>query len=236
MLWSKFENSFHPSWHSKIKPFIESQECDEIYKFLKEESKSGKKIAPESKNVFRAFKETSLDDLKVVICVMDSYNKLVDSRVIADGLAMSCSITGKLQPTLKHFYEGLLNELDPLRTENYNLNPDLTYLANQGVLLLNAALTVEINKAGSHLELWKPFTIFLFEKILAYSGVPIVFLGKDAQEYDKYTGIFDTAYKLSHPVSASYNNTIWRTNGVFKTISEILEKNNNQKIQWLQLK
>ena len=235
MLWSKFEQFFHPSWHSKIKKFIESQECDEIYRFLKSESKSGKTIAPESKNVFRAFKETSLDDLKVVICLMDPYNKLINNKPIADGLAMSCSITDKLQPSLNCFYEGLLNEFDSLRVKNYYKNPDLTYLANQGVLMLNTALTVEANKAGSHLEIWKPFTIFLFKEVFSNKGIPIVFLGKDAQLYKKHLGIFDNIYELSHPVSASYNNSIWKTNGTFEQISQTLKIINNEEIEWLKI-
>lgn len=236
MEWSKFENYFHFSWHNKIKSFIISAECDAIFAELKKRKKEGVIIAPSFLNVFNAFKLTNLDGLKVIIVLQDPYYKLIDGKPICDGLAMSCSITGKLQPSLKNFYEGLINEFDPLRENSYYLNPDLGYLAEQGVLMLNVALTVEANKAGSHLELWKPFTKYLFENIFAYSGLPIVFLGKDAQVYEQYTGLFDDVYKLSHPVSASYNNTVWQTNGVFKTISETIKLQNNYQIEWLQLK
>ena len=60
MKWDNFKEHFHPSWHGKMKPFIESNECDEIYAFLKKESKRGKQIAPLSSQVYRCFKETPL--------------------------------------------------------------------------------------------------------------------------------------------------------------------------------
>ena len=70
MQFEKFKDLFHESWHDKIRPFIESEECDDIYKFLKSESQRGKMIAPLSVNVYRCFLETSLDDLKLVILGM----------------------------------------------------------------------------------------------------------------------------------------------------------------------
>ena len=53
MKWDNFKEHFHPSWHGKMKTFIESNECDEIYAFLKKESKRGKEIAPLSSQVYR---------------------------------------------------------------------------------------------------------------------------------------------------------------------------------------
>jgi len=53
MIWDNFKDSFHESWHDKMRPFIESEECDKIYAFLKSESGRGKIIAPISSNVFR---------------------------------------------------------------------------------------------------------------------------------------------------------------------------------------
>jgi hypothetical protein len=67
MNFEKFKRCFHESWHDKIRPFIESEECDNIYKFLKHESGRGKRIAPLSDNVYRCFLETPLDTLKVVM-------------------------------------------------------------------------------------------------------------------------------------------------------------------------
>lgn len=70
MNWEKFKELFHESWHVKMRPFIESKECNDIYEFLKKESKRGKKIAPLSPNVYRCFETTPLDDVKVVMIGM----------------------------------------------------------------------------------------------------------------------------------------------------------------------
>ena len=176
MDWTKFKDQFHESWHIKMRPFIESQECDDIYAFLKKESKRGKRIAPLSNNVFRAFKETSLDDMKVILMGMCPYHTERNGIFVADGLLMGCSITETLQPSLDQFYNALEKELYDGLNLQYIRTPDVSYLAHQGVLMTNAALTTEINKAGSHLELWEPFTKYFFEEVVYSSGVPVIFL------------------------------------------------------------
>ncbi len=231
MQWEKFKDQFHESWHAKVRPFIESEQCDKIYEFLKKESKRGKKIAPLSSNVFRAFRETSLDNLKVVMMGMCPYHTSIGGEYVADGLLMGCSITGKLQPSLEQFYKAIEREL--YEDVKHEKTPDVRYLANQGVLMLNAALTTEINKAGSHIALWEPFTRYLFENVLDTAGVPIIFLGKDAAKYERYVPPFTWSFVLSHPASASYKNTDWDTEGVFGKVNKILKDNNNYKIWWL---
>jgi uracil DNA glycosylase len=73
MDWNKFSPKFHKSYHEIMQPFIESEECDAIYAFLKAESGRGAQVAPQSINTFRAFKETPLDELKCVLMFQDPY-------------------------------------------------------------------------------------------------------------------------------------------------------------------
>lgn len=233
MNWDNFKHQFHPSWHAKMRPFIESEECDKIYAYLKAESKRGKRVAPLSMHVWRCFFETPLDNLKVVMVGLCPYHTLRNDAPVADGLLMGCSITGKLQPTLEQFYTGIEKEFYDGLNLNYKPDPEVHYLANQGVLMLNAALTTEINKAGSHLDVWEPFMKYLFEEVLNHLGVPIIFLGKDAAKYKKYTGIFAHVFELSHPASAAYKNSEWDTEGVFTKVDILLEENNGFTVQWL---
>lgn len=233
MQFEKFKDLFHESWHDKIRPFIESEECDDIYKFLKSESQRGKRIAPLSVNVYRCFLETSLDDLKLVILGMCPYHTLKNEMPVADGLAMSCSATGYLQPSLDQFYNAIEKEVYNGMCLQCEKNPDLSYLAHQGVLLFNAALTTEINKAGSHLELWEPFTKYVFQEILSTTGVPTIFLGKEAAKFERYTGLFAHNFVVSHPASAAYKNTDWDSEGVFTKVNKILKEVNNYEIDWL---
>lgn len=236
MNFDKFKHQFHPSWHNKIKPFIESKECDKIYEFLKKESKRGKKIAPDSRNTYRAFLETPLNEVKVVLLSYCPYHTFTYEHVpVADGLAFSCSITNKLQPSLEKFYEGIEDDLYNGLNLNYDKNPDLSYLAKQGVLLLNSALTVEANKAGSHQDTWHSFTKYVIEECLAYTGVPIVLIGKDAQIFERYMTPLTHGYifKIEHPSFAARSHAQWETQGVFKKINIILKQCNNFTINWL---
>lgn len=234
MNWEKFKDSFDPTWHEKIRPFIESEACDDIYKFLKYESGRGKKIAPLSSNVYRCFKETRLDEVSVILVGLSPYHTLRNNIPVADGLLMGCSITNIVQPSLEQFYRALEKEY----YEGLNLhiirNPDVSYLANQGVLMLNAALTTEINKAGSHLAIWEPFMKYLFEEVINDHKIPAVFLGKEAAKYKKYRPPMSWNFTLSHPASASYNNVEWDSQGVFKKVNDVIEKDID-KVQWLQV-
>ncbi len=236
MEWEKFKDKFHESWHAKMRPFIESNECDAIYEFLKKESKRGKQIAPLSSNVYRAFKETPLDELKVVLMGMCPYHTFKNGEPVADGLLMGCSTTGYPQPSLDKFYDAMEKEFHNGLNLKRHKDPDVSYLAKQGVLMLNAALTVEMNKAGSHSDIWEPFTVYLLEHVLDTSGVPFIFLGKDAAKYERYIPPFTWSFTVSHPASASYKQTDWKTDGVFKKVNEILKQNNNFEIGWLNIK
>ena len=235
MDWSKFEHHFHESWYAKVKPFIESEECDKIYEHLKKRSRKGHSIAPSSSDTFKCF-STPLDEMKVVLMGMAPYHTMIKTMngniIVADGLLMGCSNTRRLQPSLEKFYEALEREL--WEGKRSLQNPDVSYLSKQGVFMFNASLTTEINKAGSHLELWHPFTKFIIENVINYTGIPVVFLGADAAKFQKYMAPFQWSFVLKHPASAAYRETDWNTEGVFTKVNKILKDNNNFEIQWLQ--
>jgi len=232
MEWKKFSSKFHESYHEIMQPFIESEKCDEIYTFLKKESGRGAMLAPQSINTFRVFKELPLQDIKCIFMFQDPYFVFKDAQPIATGVALDCSITKKLQPTLKQFYDGIEEELYGGLSLEWNKEQyDLTYLTEQGVMMLNASLTVEKNKAGSHKQLWKPFTNYIIDKIVNRYNIPIVLLGKDAQEYE--AEIDSVVLKASHPASASYNGGKWNTNGIFTQLNEIIWNNEEEIVLWL---
>lgn len=233
MIWENFKEFFHESWHSKIRPFIESDECDHIYELLKAESRRGKKISPISSNVYRCFLETPYDEMKVIMMGICPYHTLKSGAPIADGLLMGCSVTEKLQPTLEQFYNALEKDVANGLSLSMIKDPDVSYLAHQGVLMLNAALTTEINKAGSHINLWEPFIKYLFEHVFDVTGVPIIFLGKEASRYKRYVTPFTWTFELTHPSIAAYKNTEWDSLGAFTAVNKILKDNNDFTINWI---
>ncbi len=236
MEWERFKGYFHESWHPKMQKWIESEECDKIYRFLKGETKRGKKIAPLSTLTYKAFLDTPYNEMKVVLLGFSPYHTFYKDVAVADGLAFSCSITNRQQPSLTKFIEGVENDVyDGLNLQYDRKLADLTYLAKQGVLLFNSSLTTEKDKAGSHQNIWEPFTKFVLEECLAYTGIPIVFIGKDAQKYTKYVTPLTHGhiFEIEHPAAAARNNAQWDTQNVFKTVNQIIKQNNNYTIDWL---
>lgn len=233
MNWENFKDKFDPTWHASIKPFIESEACDNIYKFLKTEGGRGKKIAPLSANTFRCFLETPLTDLQIIMVGMCPYHTWRNDTPVADGLLMGCSTTNYVQPSLEQFYKGVENDLHNGMELNYEKTPDVSYLAKQGVLMLNAGLTVEVNKAGSHNDVWEPFMKYLFEEVLDTIRIPVIFLGKEAAKLEKYVAPFTWTFKVSHPASASYKGDEWDAEGVFRKINKILFDTGKDPIKWL---
>jgi uracil-DNA glycosylase len=177
------------------------------------------------KNLFRAFRECPYQDLKAVIIGTDPYPQMG----VADGIPFSCSLTGKEQPTLRYIFNAIEREY---QLEDYKRNPDLKRWANQGVLMLNAALTCKIGVAGSHLAIWRPFTAYLLDVLNTDTrGIVFVFLGPEAREFMDLIG--DHHYKITAS-DPSYVNPggKWDNKNLFSEINKIIKENNNESINW----
>ena len=208
---------------------------DKIYKKLKEDSKSGVKVYPMSDDTFNAFKYTSPKSLKLIIMGQDPYpGEYYETKIPqADGIALSNSnSTGKMQPSLKIFLDGIAKETG--LEYNAKSNLDLRYLCDQGILMLNRSLTVKKGMVGSHSGLWDKFYEHFFSNLQSeHPGVPILFLGKDASVLKKY--VFEMANPiliLDHPSYAARSEEEWETKGAFQKINNTLRVNFNVAIKW----
>lgn len=104
--------------------------------------------------------------------------------------------------------------------------------SHQGVLLLNTALTVRIKGIGSHYMIWKPFISYLFTEInKQFKNIPIVLLGKKAEEWELYF-TNQKVYKVPHPAAAAYNGGIWKHDDIFNKINNYLATQNKTIINW----
>ena len=173
--------------------------------------------------------------MKCVIICQDPYFKFINGSPVASGVAMDCSITARTQPTLQNFYNGIETELFDGLNLNYINTYDMSYLTSQGVLLLNAALTVEKDKPGSHTNVWSQFTAHVLVNIIAPTGVPVLFLGKESARFSPFVEVTNPTYKLSHPASAAYTGSKWDTKGTFTQISKDIYKSNKETILWLNI-
>ena len=224
-LYEKLEPS---GWAIKLRSFIYSSDFDTIITQLARLSLDGKRFTPTLKQMFRAFEECPVNELKVVIVGQDPYPGLG----VADGISFSCSNTKELQPSLKYI-------LDEVNRTVYNGHPgsldvDLTRWSNQGILMLNTALTTTVGKIGQHYALWKPFMAYLFDYLTwNESGIVYIYMGKQAKEWSD--AVNDNNYKffVTHPASAAYNNQArWDSDNVFVKVNEVVERQFNAKITW----
>ena len=214
-------------WDIPLKDFIYSEDFNKIIEYLYKDSINGKKFTPQLKDIFKAFEECPYKDLKVVFLGQDSY----PGKDIADGLAFSCSYTKEAQPTL----QALLDEINKTVNEGFNIstNPDLTRWANQGVLLINTALTTTTYKVGQHYIIWQPFMAYLFDVLTWYNpGTIYVYFGKKASEWKNAVNDNNYKFELMHPATSYYREEPWDCKDVFNKINEILLANNNQQIEW----
>jgi uracil DNA glycosylase len=139
--------------------------------------------------------------------------------------------TGRVEASLRYMFKALE---DTVYDNGYSWDPDLARWSNQGVLLINSALTTNIHKVGCHYDLWKPFMSFLLDHLSTNNnGLIYAFLGKKAAEWSDH--ISDNNYKLfySHPASASYKEQQkWDGEKIFLEINELVKKQFNEKITW----
>lgn len=227
----KLYDKLKPSgWGDKLKSFILSEDFDKILLKLESEAIEGKRFVPQVKYMFSAFEKCPYDKLKVVMMGQDPYPYLG----VPDGMAFSCSLRGKPEASLRYMFKEIEHTVYSEDGRVMDTNPDLTRWSQQGVLLLNSALTTTVGKPGVHQIMWRPFMSFLFDILSWYNpGMIYVFLGKTAGQWAE--SIPDNCYKLfaSHPASAAHTNAErWDSKNVFNEVNGILLKNNNEKITW----
>ncbi|MDC9725922.1 MAG: uracil-DNA glycosylase [Gammaproteobacteria bacterium] len=140
-----------PSWQARLNGEFERPYMQELKQFLRAEKDQKKVIYPHSSNWFHALETTPLDDVKVVILGQDPYHQPNQ----AHGLCFSVLPGIKTPPSLVNMYKELQADLDITPAEHGYLES----WAEQGVLLLNAVLTVEDSNANAHQgKGWEQFT------------------------------------------------------------------------------
>lgn len=223
----KLIQKLQPSgWAAKLRGFLQSSDFTKTLETLFNLREDGKRFTPPLKYVFRALEECPVNDLKVVIIGQDPYPYLN----VADGIAFSCSITGKPQPSLQKMFEEI--ERTVYQAYPSHQDPDLTRWSKQGVLMLNTALTCQVDKVGSHYDIWQPFLNYMLDMLsLTSSGLIFCLLGAKAQEFESLITPSHYVLKASHPASAAYKGGIWDSGDMFNKVNEIIKQNNGPQLQ-----
>ena len=216
-----------PSWKEALKNEFSKPYFLEIVTFLKIEKNNGKTIYPPGPLIFNAFNQTPFDKVKVVILGQDPYHNPGQ----AHGLSFSVPNGIKPPPSLVNIYKEIQKDVDIPMPAGYG---NLTKWAEQGVLLLNAILTVRANEPASHAKNgWMNFTDAVITKISdEKKGVIFLLWGKFAHE--KQLLIDETKHfvlKAAHPSPFSADKGFFGCKHFSKT-NELLTNQGLTPISW----
>lgn len=186
-------------------------------------------ICPPKEDVFKAFTLCPMRDCKVVFLGQDPYPQ----KGVATGILFGNTLdTEDLSPSLQVIKDAAI---DYTKSHNYPIEFDnsLESWAKQGILMINSALTVEVNKIGSHTAMWRPFISNFLETLSNYqTGIVYVLFGKQAQTFEPYIKkCGNYILKENHP--AYYARTGQRMSSeIFKKVNEYLKGQYNEEIVW----
>ena len=215
-----------PSWKARIGDWLLRPEMQELSAFLRQRKAAGARIYPPGPQIFAAFDATPFDDVKVVILGQDPYH----GPGQANGLCFSVLPGVPVPPSLVNIYKEIQNDLGIALPDHGCLLP----WARQGVLLLNAVLTVEEGRAGAHQgKGWEGFTDHAIET-LAREREGLVFLlwGSYAQAKGK---VIDTrrhrVLRAPHPSPLSAHRGFLGC-GHFSATNQYLAQRGQAPIDW----
>lgn len=214
------------TWKKNLKEEFEKRYFKDLTNFVKNEY-AQHQCFPENKDLFRAFNITAFNDVKVVILGQDPYHNYNQ----ADGLSFSVPKTTTIPPSLKNIFKEIETDLDK---ETYS-HGNLTHWAEQGVLLLNAVLSVRAHQPGSHKNKgWETFTDAVIRN-LSDKREAVVFMlwggfaKKKAKLIDKDKHLVLCS---GHPSPLSANRGYWFGNQHFSKANAYLKKNEKSIIIW----
>ncbi|MDF3128171.1 uracil-DNA glycosylase [Kiritimatiellaeota bacterium B1221] len=155
---NKLDPKIESGWKAQLTGAFSDASFAELKAFLLAERSAGQKVYPPGSRIFAAFDLTPWEEVRVVILGQDPYH----GPGQANGLCFSVADDVRLPPSLRNMYKEMETDLGCKPPEN----GDLSFWAEQGVLLLNATLTVRAHEAGSHQKQgWEPFTDQVVRKL-----------------------------------------------------------------------
>lgn len=220
------EVKIEANWKNILKDEFEKPYFKSLIDYVKSEYKS-QKCYPKGSDIFNAFDYCPFDQTKVVILGQDPYHGAGQ----AHGLSFSVPNGIPMPPSLHNIYKELKEDLNVELPNHGNLES----WAHQGVLLLNATLTVRAHEAGSHQNKgWEIFTDEVIKKLSSEKeGIVFLLWGGFAK---KKTKLIDATkhhvLTSGHPSPLSANRGYWFGNKHFSKTNQLLEKQNRTPIQW----
>jgi uracil-DNA glycosylase len=215
------------SWLEVLHDEFDKDYMVKLRQFLLEEKNAGHTVYPKNSDIFNAFKKTPLNQLKVVILGQDPYHGANQ----AHGLSFSVQKGINPPPSLKNIFKELQQDIPGFQIPSHG---DLTEWAEQGVMMLNATLTVRAASPGSHQKKgWEIFTDTVIRKISEQKqGVVFLLWGKFAQAKAELIDAHKHhVLKAAHPSPYSADSGFFGCRHFSKT-NAILAKEGKEPIDW----
>ncbi len=216
----------HQSWKPYLQAEFDKPYFKDLVEFVKMEYRTHK-CFPKGSDIFNAFNHCSFDDVKVVIIGQDPYHGMGQ----ANGLCFSVNDGIAHPPSLINIFKELEQDLGFPYPKSGNLIP----WADQGVLLLNATLTVRAHQAGSHQNKgWEQFTDAVIQ-IISQKKQDVVFLlwGGFAKKKKKLINTaIHSILETGHPSPLSANRGYWFGNKHFSKTNSLLQQVGVSVIEW----
>ncbi|MGC6419738.1 MAG: uracil-DNA glycosylase [Chitinophagales bacterium] len=215
----------HPSWLELLNPAFQEVSFQQLKQKLLEERAEGITHYPPGSQIFNAFNTTPLNDVKVVILGQDPYH----GPGQAHGLSFSVPQGIKPPPSLNNIFKAIHADLGiPIPSHG-----DLSSWATQGVLLLNAMLTVRAHEASSHKDIgWQEFTDYVIEKLAKHHNHMVFMLwGRFAQQKKHLIHGDHLILESVHPSPLSAHRG-FLTNKHFSRCNDYLQNTNQEPIRW----
>ncbi len=218
--------TIEPGWKAILKEEFKKPYFTNLIEFVETEY-STTVCYPQKKELFAAFNYTPFKDVKLVIIGQDPYH----GPGQANGLCFSVGDEVKIPPSLKNIFEEIKTDIASEAPQNGNLE----HWAKQGVLLLNATLSVRAHLAGSHQRKgWEKFTDAVIKK-LSEERTDLVFLLWGGAAKKKGAKVDTTKHLVlnsGHPSPLSANRGYWFGNKHFSKANEYLIKKGKTPIKW----
>ncbi len=223
------------SWYNQLKEELEKPYFVQLKTKMKEEYGTYK-CCPPPNLIFRAFKETPFEQVRVVIISQDPYPQ----NDVADGLTFSTQqpeTPFSLQRVFREVDRDVIKTKDKAEFKKYFPNNDLTPWARKGILLLNSCLTVRAGQVNSHHGLgWEKF-IEVTLNLLQKTTTPKVFItfGKDARVVLENSYVENTVhgyFDAGHPASGAHGIDLFSGCNVFSKTNHFLNKRGLEPINW----
>lgn len=223
---SQSKNSLPDDWKKYLDPEFSKDYMINLKNFLTAELKLGKSIFPHGKEMLSAFSLTPFNKVKVVIIGQDPYH----GKGQAHGLSFSVKPGTPIPPSLQNIYKELVRDIPNFQIPNHGY---LENWAKEGVLMLNAVLTVEEGKPASHRKKgWETFTDVVIETLNnEKENLVFILWGRDAAEKGKKINEEKhLVLRSAHP--SPFSVTKFFGNRHFSRCNEYLKQHQKGEINW----